>query len=74
MDGYIAIGTPFGVILQFESLENLQSIIKGLTRMAKWAATQESAKLAYIMKPDNLSQEDSEWLDKFTDNLPDAKL
>ena len=70
----IAIGTPFGVILKFESLEDLRCVAERLIRMAEWASTQESAKLAYITKPDNLSQEDAEWLDKFTDDLPDAKL
>jgi len=70
----IAIGTPFGVVLKFESLEALRAVTQCLLRMEEWASTQESAKLAHITKPDNLSQEDSEWLDKFTDDLPDAKL
>jgi len=70
----IAIGTPIGVILKFESLEDLRRVAEHLTGMAEWASTQERAKLTYTTMPDTLSKEDKEWLEKFTNDLPDAKL
>ena len=73
------IGTPFGVILKFESLSDLEKVAGGLMRMHGWAEAVwdkepgHPVKLAYIVKPDNLSPEDKEWLDNFTDSLADAK-
>ena len=75
----IVIGTPFGQMLKFESLGDLEKVASGLMRMHGWAQAEWemdkdcSIKLAYIVKPDNLCEEDRAWLDNFTDGLEDAR-
>ena len=72
------IGTSFGAVLKFESLGDLEKVAGGLMRMHGWAESMWEkdpdypVKLAYIVKPDNLSDEDRKWLDEFTDGLDDA--
>jgi hypothetical protein len=72
------IGTSFGQIVKFESLSELEKVINNLQGMRNWANSvweedpEYPIKLAYISKPDNLSGEDKEWLDKFTDGLDNA--
>jgi len=74
----IVIGTPFGNVLKFESLENLQEVITALQKMERWSqetwdeSPEHPVKLAYIIKPDNLAPDDEKWLSDFTDSLPNA--
>ena len=72
------IGTSFGAVLKFESLDDLEEVAGRLMKMHGWAEAAWKmdpsfpVKLAYIVKPDNLSDEDRAWLDEFTDGLDNA--